>query len=716
MISPNIFDAAKYIPLPFYNATAGNILINRKGLVANNINNVEGRGNYFPGVAGTTEGMLLLAKGVADAFRVTGDSDWEPLLDRLIDGMHYLYANEPVAHWLFAVKGPFVSEKLHYDRVFDFVAGVAVISEAMGGGLTKSLYHARSIDSVYLWQNPYSSLISGQFYPIANVVQNPNKTTTVTLMNTAFTGQAYIMYSTLEGETIYKDQLFEAWPCWRKLESGEIDIAMDSIAWSLDAYKAIMLAKNDAATYQPKINQIADSVLALYNVNDGRAWITRRLVDPLQVDGAFVYTEVSGLTVSQDADGSILFSMPDIPSPGGAVTETGLPAWYDASLGVSEPDMIDTNWNSEVQYGRSLSGVILPADSIYISVTASRAITVWFFIDTAEIFSPSTRFFYQATLAAGDNAFTVAINQFVNSSLMALSVGQDVFAVGCRVLNTHLSSVSPFELSIHDVRPVPAISLGYMPGICPFTCNFIAGNQVSWRGPVYSGYQDPNVWDYVSGSAALADVILDFLIDAQAHYTSVFPGVAGPFAPVYYLNRFDSVEYGVPDTFGWVGPDPNTGWEGYQYRPLYETARYLNAHPTSTKALQIVEPFLAFLNDHFDSALGFPSDYPGSGLPEHNYFSAHGLFMVLGAAIYFEHSGHGNTDSAEIMQKSSALAISSFNNGIWTTPGGDWFGFWNGVILSVLALIKEFDLPIFSTNQLDAFFRNNLAWIIEHTE
>lgn len=716
MISPGLFDVARYRSLPFYNAKSGKILINRQGLVANNVNNIEGRGNYFPGTAGTSEGQLLLTKGVADAFRVTGDGAWEPLLDRLIEGMNYLYGTEPVAHWLFVVRGAFIGEKLHYSRLFSFADGVAVIPESSGGGLTKNIYHVRSFGSDYVWMNPYSSLTSGSFYPMASVTQNPDKTTTVTLVDSGFTGDAFIMYSTLEGNAIVTNELFEAWPAWRKLDPGEINVAMDSVAWSLDAYKSIMLALNDTATYLPKIESIASAVTPLYEVNDGRSWITQRLVDPLQVAGSFVYAEVAGLVVEMDVDGSILFAMPAVPAPAGTVTETRPPDWYDAELGVPEPPGIPTNWTSETQFGRAISDTITAADSISIKMTASRAITVDVFIDTAPTYDPSTRYVYQCSLATGFNDLTIDVAQFVNGISESLAVWQTVFIVGWGVSQTHKTTVSPFELSVHVIRPVPLDSLSYMPGVCPFTCNFIAGNQISWRGPVYTGYQDPNVWDYVSGSESLADVILDFLIDAQAHYTSVFPGETGPFAPVYYLQRYDSVEYGTPGTFGWVGPDPSTGWEGYQYRPLFETARYLNAHPTSAKAKQIVGAFIGYLNNHFDSVKGFPTDYPSDSTAQHNYFSPHALFMVMGAAVCFEHSGHGNAASAELLQKAATLAVDRFQNGIWANAGDDWFGFWNGVILSVLALIKEFDLPIFSNAQLDAFFSNNLIWLMEHTE
>lgn len=331
--------------LPFGDVIFNKMLVNKDGLVANNVADKEGRDNYFPGAGGATESVLLLAKGVADAYIATGEQKWLDYLEHLLQGVNKLYddGNNQVAHWLFSVKNAFIGENPHYDRLFTFTAGKATIPESLGGGITKNIFHVRSNPSEYLWINPYSSLTSGTFKPILTTNKLANKTTEVQLVDTSFNGTAYIMYTTLEGARVDKSAYFEAWPYWRTLDSGEVNVAMDSVAWSLDMYSSIRDATEDTATYQPIINNISAHVLDHYNVNDGRAWITKRLVNPLQVAGSFKFTETTGLILDYAPDGAIIFKNTTVPPPGG--------------------------FNSEYQFGRAVSDSILPADYILIDIT-----------------------------------------------------------------------------------------------------------------------------------------------------------------------------------------------------------------------------------------------------------------------------------------------------------------------------------------------------------
>ncbi|MEI7694876.1 MAG: hypothetical protein WCI64_04410 [Chlorobium sp.] len=92
-----------------------------------------------------------------------------------------------------------------------------------------------------------------------------------------------------------------------------------------------------------------------------------------------------------------------------------------------------------------------------------------------------------------------------------------------------------------------------------------------FRGPYYAGYQDPLPWHYLQDYTAAANT-LQFLIDAQAAYAKS-TGITGPFAPVYHYD--DSfIGKAVKNSFTWEGPDPNTFWGGFQYRPFAATADF----------------------------------------------------------------------------------------------------------------------------------------------
>ena len=690
------YSKARKMPLPFGDVILNKVLVNKDGLVANNVADKEGRDNYFPGTGGATESVLLLAKGVADIYNVTQDEQFKDYLLHLIKGLAIVYQNHTasVGHWLFSVKNAFVGERPYYDRLFTFVNGKATIPESLGGGISKSIFHVRSNPSGYLWVNPYSALTSGSFYPIFNHTKLANKTTEVQLVDTGFNGTAFIMYTTLEGETIPKSGFFEAWPYWRTLDPGEVNVAIDSIVWSLQAYTAINKALGG---FQAQVDNISSHVLSHYDVNDGRAWITRRTVYPLQVSGSFVYSEVTFgdtgyLQLATTPEGAIEFFNTAVPAPAG--------------------------FQTEMQFGRAVTDTILAQDFIEININSTRAITVEFIIDTAATYGATTRYYYPATLSIGDNLINVPTASFLNSDGPGtpLPVGSPVFDIAWRVLNTHLTTVSPFKLTISEFRPKPDIPLQYMPGVSPFTANYINGENVGWRGPVYTGYQYPSVWDFVPGQQNNSQRILDYLIAAQAAYTAVHPGITGPFAPVYILDRYDSVQYAPAGTFTWNGPDPNTSWEGYQVRPLAATAEFLFNHPQDTKALQICTAFLAYLDTAFDPVLGFPSDYTVGVAPSHNYFSAHATFMILRAAVYMSLSGHATGPSLSVITKCRNIIRTRYKDGIWGQGNDDWFSFWNGEILTTFAIIKEYELPIFGEVELNNYLKANLAYLNLHTE
>ena len=120
------------------------------------------------------------------------------------------------------------------------------------------------------------------------------------------------------------------------------------------------------------------------------------------------------------------------------------------------------------------------------------------------------------------------------------------------------------------------------------------------RGPYYAGYQNPLPWHYMKDYTAAANM-MQFLRDAQAAYTKS-TGITGPFAPVYhYDNSF--LGNAVKNSFTWEGPDPNTFWGGFQYRPFAAVADFWqqcvtskSSNPAVTNAARVSATFRGWLD------------------------------------------------------------------------------------------------------------------------
>ena len=286
----------------------------------------------------------------------------------------------------------------------------------------------------------------------------------------------------------------------------------------------------------------------------------------------------------------------------------------------------------------------------------------------------------------------------------------------------------------------PARNIAYYPGAIPFTANF-AGSPpmlIDWRGPVYAGYQAPDMW-VKTGNTAAAVTCTQLLVDAQAAWAAQTGFTAGPFAPVFYFNRDDAVQYGPANTFGWEGPDPNTKWGGYQYRPLAELGvSFAGAAPGSalyTKTLQGLTTFLNWLaNDKWWPSFqpsvidawasqinhcaasdlppapamrqipaGPPTDFPKTGA-EVNYNEPHMTALILRTVILRDQKLRPNGDASGVIGDVDARVldkcIMTLDN-MWVTSGvmagtfsndpdaHEWYGFWHGEILTTLAMTLD---------------------------
>ena len=234
-------------------------------ITVNAFHNVLGRGGYFPGSAGTTEGQAALGRACMEAFFVSGDAAWKNYAIALGDALIQYYYNDPVpvvgdefdtiwlSHWLINTKAPFVSrgptdatDPLNYGefaQTINFINGVGDIPSGSptNGELLAIVYKVYSTDGILLWQNVNSPLVAGSEYPFAYFVSNfqlegtnfrifpdteasggtaPVATTEPAgriVLTSNYTGPARLVYSTYTGPVIEINELFEPSPLWRKL-------------------------------------------------------------------------------------------------------------------------------------------------------------------------------------------------------------------------------------------------------------------------------------------------------------------------------------------------------------------------------------------------------------------------------------------------------------------------------------------------------------------
>lgn len=557
-------------------ASTSEMLVNSDGLVVNAYHNAEGRGNYFPGSAGTSEGQFLFIIGNIQAYKATGNPIAKELAELALKNvLRTVYRNMPVPdvvdrthifapHWLFNVKYPFNSSIIYYDQTVAFTAGVGYIADTR----TRYVYGARSLDSTLLWQNPYSPLTAGTAYNVASSVAEAGLGIKVTLA-TAYTGTLFVTHSVQAGEPILVNEPFEAWPDWRKMEPGEIACAADVFVW---AHRAFTLAAGvfPNPTWAAAARATRQQAAIAFDINDSRDWIKPSWAkSAFAVGSRFSFSNrVPSPTYSVDQNGNVLVTVPTYGTGG-----------------------------KEVQYGNASVLDVYGADDVTtVEIGASSPVTVSLYIDPAQTYSAANRYTTQVKLTGGLQTINLTRASFKNSAGQAVPVDMPVYTFGVQTDAEVMHTVT-----IGRVRQTPNRDVAYYPGAIPFTANF-QGNPaqlIDWRGPVYMGYQSPYMWLVIGDKgAATTDVAL--LSDAQQQWkTQTGAAQLGPFAPVFIFDRSDAVQYGPANTFGWEGPDPNTRWGGYQYRPLPELIEAASLLPAGdamrAESLRVAENFLKWL-------------------------------------------------------------------------------------------------------------------------
>jgi hypothetical protein len=124
------------------------------------------------------------------------------------------------------------------------------------------------------------------------------------------------------------------------------------------------------------------------------------------------------------------------------------------------------------------------------------------------------------------------------------------------------------------------------PWINNFTENEQKAPHVNQR---YAAYQDPAAW-YLAGKKDIAKKQVAFLKESQKAYANQNgdPDNLGPFFPVNNHGNW---------TWAPQSADPNTGWMGFQYRPLRNLVEYyVLSHDPEAK--QLIDNFNNWVFEH----------------------------------------------------------------------------------------------------------------------
>jgi hypothetical protein len=720
-------------------STVPPMMMSTEGLVANAYNNVEGRQDYFPSTGGTSESQFLMALGMLDAYDAVGNTTALSIAKLALKPvLPVLYRNYPIPetvtntaifapHWLFNVKAPFVSSVVRYEDTFIFTNGVATIPDTFGS--VRYVFQVLSPGYTLVYQSPYSPPSAGTAYPVASYAYSSTANgTVVTLENTSFSGTLGVIYSCISGPIISPGEDFEAYPDWRPLAQGEIDSACDSYNWAYRMFNAASVTGD--ATWAACASATAQQAAVAYTINNQRQWIAPSIqLQPLSQSGAFFVSSGPVAPVLQcDTSGAIQIVFQDNGAP---------LSGYQAQFGVAGIGNIlqstDTiTFDYEISGGPPLGAVGFgETSSVYIQFfvdttnqqpfnEANRYCTAPF-ADSITPGVPTPGFIPGTSGSSGSITLTAAelfqvsasyygeyYECFSNPSYpngIPFPAGTSVYTAGVAV-----SGYAGMTITIKSVTVTPNITVQYEGGVIPFTANFL-GNPASligWQGPVYAGYQSPWMFKQLGNEINVATNI-QFLADAQSAWTTqATPHDVGPFAPVFYFNKPDAIQYGPANTFGWAGPDPNTEWGGYAYRPLAELAELINTCTGSesyySQAVTIANNFLSWIDANWPSATvtaGVPSIFPQSGASI-TYPEPHFVALIIRAALAMDEHLRPNGNSSGAMNATYASLLSKAMTfwAYWYQTSGvmqgtfspspstqEWFGFWHGEILRTLSTL-----------------------------
>lgn len=259
-------------------------------------------------------------------------------------------------------------------------------------------------------------------------------------------------------------------------------------------------------------------------------------------------------------------------------------------------------------------------------------------------------------------------------------------------------------IKLFYTRPLPLEGYGYTPYVAPFTVNTVNNRLDTWRGTPYTGYQCPWIWQEIGDSKGV-ETVLEFLDVAQKQYYEEI-GVEGFFMPLYIWDRWDSREYGEPNTFTWNGPDPNTHWGGFQYRVIETVARTYFQDSANAKARDITYKFIKAVSKIWNEQGGYPTNFEDGVKPYFGYREPHMVGLFLRTLVFYYQTTPSTAEQlvcknliAKCVQElwdvfnpmtDSMIWNDNFINGTWSVENKEWYMFWGGEILSALALLMKY--------------------------
>ena len=820
--------------IKFHTRSKMNLAINTSHLVKAQYHEEEGRGGYFAPESGTSEGQFLTILGALEIYKTTKDLKWLSLAETLSEStLRILFRDMKIPsaefdkdyiyspHWLFnATDDEFTAEQYYLDREVEFVNGIGTLKLSY---TARKIFSVRALDATLLWENPFAEIV-GKKYNVTKYTTNGN--TFTIYLDENYTGKLLVVYSDMGGPQIKPNEVYEAYPIWRKLADTEVACAIDSLWWSYDCWKSLyeLTGREQYNTILQNLKGLIKYACSIENAGD---YLTTDLSnhDPLSTAGSYVFQErVPEATISRDInDGAIVIDVPTgtgivqlgrgdieealskgrswklkysnskksklklIASTSKTYNEDERWYYYFTSNNISEPIELDIkqedfvkldhilfdiyyNPQAENIYESPNSNVILSEESesngrIYRKVELIRGNEekdggsylgwaqyepilekhveyippfVYKSIGLINIRIKDELDWYWEYALPETNEFTsinIPLSSFTLSSYQINSgenptsptgiieeflfdaVGEDCILelkeIGEFIkipqdktiykMDIETSDSESHTLKIYYLRPIPLEGYDYAPWVAPFTLNTINNRLDGWRGTPYVGYQCPWIWQELEEPEGV-DTVLDFIRKSQEEYKRVTGNSYGFFVQVFIWDRWDSREYGKPNTFTWNGPDPNTFWGGFQYRALETVARTLYNDPTNEKAKLILEDFMSSLNTLWtDGTKPIPTIFNEDGTITAEYKDPHCVALVLRSAIYCLLSGNFDSELANDLITKSILCLQDtyndnpvtnfnepFTRGTWSIQNNEWYMYWGAEILQSLALLLRY--------------------------
>lgn len=865
----NLLDGTRQFLELYSGKTTEPYLANAEYGLKNSFHKVFGRGGYFYFTSGTSEGQFLIVRACIEAFKATNNIAWKNLALSFASYFPTMYAGEQppstpntkyLPHWLFNVgetfptKEPIAAKPINsgvFQLPVTFTNGVGTIASGSPNFGERISDVTVVTDGELLWKNVYSDVISGIKYEIDYWVVNLNlsgsnfrltpkgiftPTTTETpgkiKLTSNFSGTLKVTFLRYSNTiTISNNELYDAYPCWRELESGESNVAMDSLFWGYYAYQGLYDITNDTKWLNAR-NATAYTLLTTSQIINLTHWYKKSSnPEPLEYPGsqiiqsnnpnAYTVTRLGnqnieiGITANPGFYPAIElqnFAVQVIINPTCTIyaevalsvagyvqlvfslaknafdfskqyiynwkingtslnTRTIKPkdfirwntknlTWFPsiadnpvytyqgsgstavaqtfhATIGDLNPMVWKINFTQAVG-GFAGAGLVLegkkstqPPRLCYRVVSGSVILRIkdgsernWDKTLITNTTFQNVIFGWAEFAYSSQNTLPLAspdgLNNILGIEFVAISGNSEIQVYWASIGGTpdvledyaivYKGSIKDtlnvnHALTIGDFKPVGSISdnLKYNPGVVPFTTNTINKNTDSWRGVPYAGYQDSAVFFLLNQQTEVNNV-LDFAVASQKAYQES-TGLLGPFCPVYSWAYWDSGDYAIDgvNSWGWLGADPNTHWEGYQYRFLEALAKHWYFDKRNNKCRLIVLNFLNFLDSHYlkNNTNRPPTDYPEAQYPSTLYDTPHGAALILRAAIYANLAGGNPGLTSRIISRnweylksqyvSSGLMNGSFSASqpVFNTSHREYFGFWHGEIIEAISLLKK---------------------------